>query len=163
PVDGIVIHHTAGRPTIDSLLATYRKSGNPAQFLIDRAGRIYQVVKTGSTGNQILPDIKTGLSNKNTIGIEVSAKHDSECLPIQIDAARRLVRYLTEDPEASPWLATGLNSGQVYGHAEVNPGHKERDEGATIADAIRWAYPSATVGAGISAPSVGSTGAPAFR
>src|SRR4051794_31461945 len=63
PVQSIIIHHTLGHPTIGGILATYSQTKDPAQFFIDRSGKIYQTLPVGSTGNQILPS-PMGLSKR---------------------------------------------------------------------------------------------------
>jgi hypothetical protein len=67
-----------------------------------------------------------GLSNRNTVGMEVIAKNDRDVTPAQREAA---MRFIAERYPNTP----------VFGHGEVNPGHKEADEGMSITSAIRRA------------------------
>jgi len=65
-----------------------------------------------------------GLSNRNTVGMEVIAKDDKDVTPAQIEAAKKFIKkHYPNTP--------------LYGHGQVNPGHKEADEGMTIIDAIK--------------------------
>jgi hypothetical protein len=56
--------------------------------------------------------------------VEVIANGDSDVTPAQVASARS-------------FIAKNYPNTPVYGHGEVNPGHKEADEGKTITDAIR--------------------------
>jgi hypothetical protein len=65
-----------------------------------------------------------GLSNANTVGMEIIAKDDTDVLPIQ---KQRFVEFMRKNYPDTP----------VFGHGEVNPGHKEATEGLTVAEAVR--------------------------
>jgi hypothetical protein len=73
--------------------------------------------------------IGAGLSNANTIGIEVIAQNDKDVTPAQVEAAKRFIPYLQQKHHVAP--------DAVYGHGQVNPGHKEPSEGMTIVDALQ--------------------------
>jgi len=65
-------------------------------------------------------DSALGPTNGNSQGVEVVANDDADILPIQAAAVFKLVKAL------------GYSPGQIYGHGEVNPGHKQATEGYTI-------------------------------
>ena len=124
--EGFIIHHTAGRGTADGIINVFKQRNFPTQFIIDREGKIYQVLPSGRRGQHMKngQGVGEGLSNANTEGVEVIAKDDSDILPVQVEAAKKLAKML------------GYSDTQVYGHGEVNP-HKQRTEGMTIVKAIR--------------------------
>ncbi len=151
PVQGFVIHHTGpGMKTVNDVVNVFQNRGYPAQFVIDRTGQIFQTLPTGYEGFQIVntskykPVAATGLSNINTIGVEVMAADDGDVLPAQIDAAKQLYSYLATDPAAAGWNASGLPPSQVFSHGVLNPGDKMPTEGLTITSAIRSAYGAPT-------------------
>src|SRR5215813_846913 len=123
---GFVFHHSGGT-SLNQLVATLRDRGLGSQYLMDRDGTIYAYGGAGSS--HIQPNDKwggdaPGLSNKNAIGMEVVARDDGDITPAQIASARR-------------FIANNYPDVPVYGHGEVNPGHKQANEGATITAAIR--------------------------
>ena len=58
--------------------------------------------------------------------MEVIAKNDKDVTPAQIKAAEEFMRK-------------NYPNTPVFGHGQVNPGHKEADEGMSIVNAGRWA------------------------
>jgi hypothetical protein len=64
------------------------------------------------------------LNNRNIVGMEVIGKNDADINAAQVKAAQE---FINKNYPNTP----------VYGHGEVNPGHKEATEGATIVNAIR--------------------------
>ena len=119
PVPFFVIHHTNGNPTADGVYSTFKERGFPAQYVIDRAGRIYRFLPDGALGYH------AGNYNNKAQGVEISAKNDSDVLPIQIEAAARLAQYL------------GYSKNQIVGHGQIAAkGHKEPDEGKAVVDYI---------------------------
>lgn len=128
-VKGFVIHHTAGRGDVAGVINTFKQRGYPAQYVIDRDGKIYQTLPDGARGQQIRTSPDGQFSNANTIGVEVIAKNDSDVTPAQVEAAKRLFGVVSQK--------YGLTADQVYGHGELNPGHKEATEGITIKNAIQ--------------------------
>jgi len=142
---GFVIHHTGGRGDVGGVVNTLNQRGFSVQYVIDREGKIHQLMPSGSRASHMKKGqgVGAGLSNSNTEGVEIIAKDDSDVLPVQVEAAKRLVEQL------------GYAPNQVYGHGEINP-HKQRTEGSTVVSAIRGgtapANPSETQSA------TGSTG-----
>ncbi len=157
PVQGIIMHHTGpGMRTAADVVSVFRQRDFPSQFVIDKSGKIYQTLPTGMTGRQIegtgkkwgsgaekYPSVDyMGLSNANTIGVEIMGANDKDINPDQIAAAKSLYQYLSQDPSATSWNANGLPSSAVYGHGRVNPGQKMASEGMTAAKAIQDAFPA---------------------
>ncbi len=117
-----IVHHTSGRGTVDGVISTLKERGLGVQFVEDRDGNIFQ---TGGPGAQNI--LKgwgkgEGLNNQNVVGMEIIAKDDADVLPVQKQAFARFIaaRYPTT---------------QLLGHGEVNPGHKEADEGKSAKEA----------------------------
>lgn len=142
---GFIIHHTGGRGDVGGVINTLNQRGLSVQYVIDREGQIHQLMPSGSRASHMRKGqgVGAGLSNKNTEGVEIIAKDDSDVLPVQVEAAKRLAQQL------------GYAPNQVYGHGEVNP-HKQKTEGATVVSAIRGGAPPANPSESQSAS--GSTG-----
>jgi N-acetyl-anhydromuramyl-L-alanine amidase AmpD len=127
-VDGVkafIMHHTGGRGTVAGVQNTLRQRGLGVEYVMDRDGNI---VQTGGRGAaNIMPGWGPkgkGLNNSNIIGMEVIAKNDRDVTAAQIKAAKAFIDKNYPDLP-------------VFGHGEVNPGHKEPDEGLSITNAIR--------------------------
>lgn len=129
---GFVIHHTGSREDVNGVVNTLNQRGLSVQYVIDREGAIHQLMPSGSRASHIKKGqgVGEGLSNSNTEGVEIIAKDDSDILPIQVEAAKKLAAQL------------GYAPNQVYGHGEINP-HKQKTEGATVVSAIRGGAPPA--------------------
>lgn len=130
---GFIIHHTGGRGDVGGVINTLNQRGLSVQYVIDREGKIHQLMPTGSRASHMRKGqgVGAGLSNSNTEGVEIIAKDDSDVLPVQVEAAKRLTQQL------------GYAPNEVYGHGEVNP-HKQKTEGATVVSAIRGGAPPAS-------------------
>lgn len=116
-----IFHHTGGR---SDPLPTLQQRGLGVQFIMDRDGNIRQVGGAGASHMRPGWGAGEGLSNKNTVGMEVIARDNRDVTPAQVAAAQKFIA------EKYPTLP-------IYGHGEVNPGHKDRDEGLAIVNAIR--------------------------
>jgi hypothetical protein len=119
------MHHTGGRGSVAGVQETLRQRHLGVEYVMDRDGNI---VQTGGRGAaNIMPGWGPkgqGLNNSNILGMEVIAKNDRDVTAAQVAAAKAFIgKNYPELP--------------VYGHGEVNPGHKEADEGMTITSAIR--------------------------
>lgn len=120
PTPNFVVHHTAGRGTADGVYRTFYARGLPAQYVIDRDGRIHRFMPDGALGWH------AGNYNSRAIGVEVIADNDADVLQVQVEAAARLIQFL------------GYSKNQVVGHGEIAPpGKKEKTEGKTIVDYIK--------------------------
>lgn len=128
PASAFIFHHTGGGGDVAGVQQTLKDRGLGVQYVMDRDGNITQ---TGGPGSQHMMTgwgAGNGLSNANTVGMEVIAKNDKDVTPAQVQSAQKFIQqYYPNTP--------------VFGHGEVNPGHKEADEGATITNAIRAAQP----------------------
>lgn len=125
-----ILHHTAGRGDahrIVKILNNRFKGGLGVQYVIDREGEIYRTLPLGARGAHIL-NSRLGPNNSNSQGVEVIGKDDSDILPVQAVAALQLVKHL------------GFKPSQLYGHGEVNPGHRSPSEGMTIKKFITANY-----------------------
>jgi hypothetical protein len=135
-VSGLVFHHTGGDGGVDGVINTFRQRGFPAQFVIDKEGTVHQVLPDGAKGQHIknasafVGSRDASLSNANTIGVEIVGKDDANINPKQVAAARALYQKLAENnPQLTP--------DRVFGHGELNPGHKKATEGMQAVNAIR--------------------------
>jgi hypothetical protein len=122
-----VIHHTAGRGDAEKVVGILnsRKGGLGVQWVIERDGSIVRTLPDGSRGAHILnssdfPSAPKGINNSNTEGVEVVGMNDDDILPVQAVSALKLVKSLGYSPD------------RIYGHGEINPGHKAKTEGQTI-------------------------------
>jgi hypothetical protein len=124
PPKAFIMHHTGGRGTAAGVQATLRQRGLGVQYVMDREGNITRIGGPGSRHILSGKGVGVGLNNRNVVGMEVIAKNDADVTPAQVAAAKRFIqKYYPNTP--------------VYGHGEVNPGHKEATEGLTITRAIR--------------------------
>ena len=124
PVANFVIHHTGGG-TVDSNIGTFKQRGFPAQYLIDKDGKIYQFMPNGALAWH------AGSYNSHSIGVEVIGDNDADIANrsksnnnAQLIAAARLARYL------------GFSRSQIIGHGKVPGADKNANEGKTIVDYI---------------------------
>lgn len=104
-------------------------------YAMDREGNIRQIGGPGAAN--ILPGWGkgAGLNNKNIVGMEVIARNNRDVTAAQIRAGAEFAR--SKYPNTP-----------VFGHGEVNPGHKEADEGMAITNAIRAERERAAAGGG---------------
>ena len=137
--EAVIFHHTAGRGTPEGVIDTLNTRRDPftgrpmtlgAHYIIDRDGSIHAALPSGIRGAHIRPSKINDLSNYNTYGVEVIARDNSDITPAQIAAGQRLYSHLS---------AGRSNPLGIYGHGELNPGHKLPDEGLAIVNAIREA------------------------
>jgi hypothetical protein len=126
-VQGFVFHHTGSDASPTSTQATLNKRGLGIQYAMDRDGTIYRLLPDGTRGAHILPSEINNLSNANTEGMEISALNDKDVTPAQVKSAEAFIKWYRQ---SHPGL-------QVYGHGELNPGHKQATEGMTVTNAIR--------------------------
>jgi hypothetical protein len=124
---GLIFHHTGGRGSPEGVVDTLNQRGLGVQYVMDRDGKITRTLPEGARGAHILRSEINGLNNGNTQGVEVIAKDDKDVTPAQVAAGRAFA-------EAMAKRYPGL---QVFGHGEVNPSHKQADEGRSIVEAYR--------------------------
>jgi hypothetical protein len=139
-VNGMIIHHSGGDGTVFGLIHTLKQRGLSAQFAVDRDGKTYQLVPDGTEAHHIMNGwgpLGEGKSNRNMQGVEVIARDNKDVTPAQIKAVQGLVARQAQKYGYDP--ATS-----VFGHGEVNPGHKEADEGMSSVNLIRGQQQQAT-------------------
>jgi hypothetical protein len=124
PVKAFIAHHTGGGGTVEDVQRTLRARHLGAQYIMDRQGNIYRAGGPGEHQIRHGSGTGAGLSNANTVGMEIIARDDRDVLPIQ---RQRFVEFIRKNYPTTP----------VYGHGEVNPGHKEATEGLTVSEAVR--------------------------
>jgi len=122
-----IIHHTAGRGTASGVVGVLNSRGKlGVQWVVDRDGTIYKTLPSNSRGAHVgasdgYRGAPPGISNSNAQGVEVIAKNDADIqMPEQGIAVLKIIKHL------------GYTKNQIFGHGEVNPGHKAATEGATI-------------------------------
>jgi hypothetical protein len=124
PPEAFIMHHTSGGGNIAGVQATLRQRGLGVEYAMDRQGNIQQIGGPGAAHMMKgWGPIGSGLSNRNTVGMEVIAKDDRDVTPAQVAAAQA-------------FIAKNYPNTPVYGHGQVNPGHKEATEGMSIVNAI---------------------------
>lgn len=133
-IRGFIVHHTAGGGTPESVIRDWQNRGGrlSTQFIIDRSGRIHQLHPDGYGGSHIQNGWGrgAGLNNRNVEGVEIIARNDGDVTPAQARAAIWLIAQ-----RANRWGFDPVRN--VYGHGEVNPGHRQADEGKRVFDMLR--------------------------
>jgi hypothetical protein len=125
---GVIIHHTGGRG-LDVAIKTLQSRKLSYHYLVDRDGRIVNVLPDNLVGwHAGHTNKKPELNNSNTISISMVAKDDTDVTPEQLAAASSLEEQLAKK--------YGFPKSESYGHGEVSSG-KHPKEGFTIATAIR--------------------------
>ena len=122
-----IMHHTVIGGSPQDIVDFWKKQGKGygAQYIMDRDGVVHDTQKEfGYSGtNEILNDQKHGLTNGNVVGMEIIAKNDKDVTPAQ---AKFAAAFVKQNYPTTP----------VYGHGQVNPGHKEATEGMTAVNAV---------------------------
>lgn len=152
-VNGFIFHHTGGRGTPQSVVQTLNQRHLGVQYVMDRDGTIYRTLPQGAQGAHIMNSPDGRFSNANTMGMEVIANNDKDVTPQQVDSAKTFAQGLVQQ-------YPGIS---IYGHGEVNPGHKEADEGGTITNAVRATPNLQIANAGMVNPAVTATPTVASR
>jgi len=120
-VKTVVSHHTGGTLRSAMNTAKYDAKGYGAHFYIDKDGTIYQGADLSKQTAHIL-DSSTikGLTNANSIGVEIVGKNNNDINETQQKAFVRLAEYLAK---------SFPNLSNVVPHGYANLNHKQRDEG----------------------------------
>lgn len=121
--EGLVIHHTGGRGTPEGVMNTFRQRGLATQYIMDRDGSVYRALPDGSRGQHMRPSQINGLTNSNSVGIEIIANDDKDLTPAQLAAITPFATYAGEK--------YGFPAANVFGHGELND-HKQATEGQTV-------------------------------
>lgn len=128
-----VLHHTAGRGSasdVVNILNNREKGALGIQWIIDRDGKLYKSLPTGSMGLHVVPNKGSApkdLSNRTSQGVEIIAKNDGDVLPKQCVTALKLVKKL------------GYPISNIYGHGELQS-NKMADEGQKCKKYIQQNY-----------------------
>lgn len=105
-----VVHHTAGRGTAAGVVNILNSRGLGIQWVIDRDGKLYKTLPSGSLGYHVVPN-KPGapkdLSNQTAQGVEIIGSNDNDILEKQCVTALKLVKKL------------GYPLSNIYGHGEL--------------------------------------------
>jgi hypothetical protein len=126
--EGVIIHHTGGN-SLDVAVKTLQARKLSYHYLVDRDGRIVNILPDNLVGwHAGNTDKMPKINNSNTVSISMVAKDDSDVTPQQIASATSLESKLSQK--------YGFPKTNVYGHGEV-ASHKHPKEGYTIASAIR--------------------------
>ena len=126
--DGVIIHHTGGSG-LDTAIQTLQKRKLSYHYLVDRNGKVVQIVPDELRASHAgVTNKKPGFNNDNTVSISMVAKDDNDVTPEQIAAASSLEAMLAKK--------YGFAKTNAFGHGEVSSG-KHPKEGFTIASAIR--------------------------
>jgi hypothetical protein len=118
-----IVHNTEGRGTVDGVISTLRERRLGVEYVMDRDGKIYS---TGGPGSQQIlsgwGDKGTGLNNSNTVGMEIISLNDGDVTDAQ---KKSFAQFIQQRYPNTP----------LYGHGEVNPGHKADNEGLSAKQA----------------------------
>ncbi|WP_051334895.1 N-acetylmuramoyl-L-alanine amidase [Bradyrhizobium sp. Ai1a-2] len=125
---GFIVHHTGDHLSTSQLENVWNNERGRhfgTQYHVDRDGNLHVLDGRGQhIKNSWGSVVGNSLNNRNVVGVEVAAKNDKDVTEKQLETVRRLVE---EQYPNTP----------VYGHGEVNPGHREADEGMKIVNRIR--------------------------
>lgn len=116
-----VIHHTAIRTSAESVVKILNQERKGVQYIVDRAGKVYQSLPLGSRGAH-MKNANIGprdAGNDTAQGVEVVANDDQDVTYKQAIAVLKLAKHL------------GFSPSMIFGHGELNT-HKMRDEGSRI-------------------------------
>lgn len=130
---GLIVHHTGGGGDVNGVISTLQQRGLSVQYVVDRDGQIFRTTPEGQTAYHIMPGWGAqgaGKSNSNMEGVEVIARNDKDVTPAQQAAVVSLAHSRGEKFGYDPATST-------FGHGEVNPGHKEADEGMSSTNLLR--------------------------
>jgi hypothetical protein len=126
--EGVIIHHTGGN-SLDVAVRTLQARKLSYHYLVDRDGRIVNILPDNLVGwHAGNTDKMPRINNSNTVSISMVAKDDTDVTPQQIASATSLENKLSQK--------YGFPKTNVYGHGEVTS-NKHPKEGYTIASAIR--------------------------
>lgn len=129
-VKGMIIHHTGGRGDVNGVVNTLKERGLSVQYVIDRQGNVSQLLPDKSIAYHAGKHNTSGYDNKDTIGVEIIGNNNDDILPIQVQAAKALIKRLSGEYGFDP-------SKDVFGHGEVAPGWKQATEGMKVIEGLR--------------------------
>jgi hypothetical protein len=121
-INTLVIHSSydalgAEPYNLDGLIAEYKEYGVAPHFLIDRKGKIYQLVDEKNiayhAGVSKMPDGRTGVNNFS-IGIELMNTKEDSYTESQYSGLNKLIDYLEDNHKIK----------YVLGHQDISPDRK---------------------------------------
>jgi hypothetical protein len=125
---GTVLHHTGG-DNLEGAIKTLQQRNLSYNYLIDKDGKIHQLLPEGITAFHAGATVKMpNINNQNTIGVSLVGKDDKAVTPEQIEATKRLQTYLSS--------VYGYPVTSAFGHGDLSA-NKQETEGKTARDAIR--------------------------
>lgn len=121
-----ITHHTGGYGNCQKVINVLNNRKNDKtkkpeplgiHYIVDREGNVCRGLPQNSRGAHILPSSSIGATNDNSQGVEIIATGDNDVLAGQALSVLKLIKKLDISPS------------QIYGHGEVNPGHRSASEG----------------------------------
>ena len=121
-IDTIIIHSSynalgGDKYNLDKLISEYKEYGVSPHYLIDREGKIYQLVKNANiayhAGESKMPDERTSVNNFS-IGIELMNTESDKCTSDQYNSLTYLISYIKETYKIK----------YVLGHSQIASGRK---------------------------------------
>ena len=98
PIKGIVVHHTGGS-SMSGAVTTLKNRGLSANYIVDVDGTVYRMLPEGAASGAMRTNptyrsktVGVGLTNKNTISIEVVGLDNKHILQAQRAAAQDFIR-----------------------------------------------------------------------
>ncbi len=128
-VEGMIIHHTGGRGTVDGVVNTLAERGLSVQYVIDRDGKVHKLMADDAVAFHAGKNNDSGFDNNNTVGVEIIANDDADVTSAQVAAAQKLSNKLGQQYGFNP-------AERVFGHGEVAT-HKRPAEGSSTTSALR--------------------------
>lgn len=121
-IDTIILHSSynalgGDKYDLDKLILEYKEYGVSPHYVIDRAGKIFRLVKDRDiayhAGESSVPDGRKNVNNFS-IGIELINTQEDKYTSEQYDAVNDLIKFLKNDYEIK----------YILGHNQIAPGRK---------------------------------------
>jgi len=141
-IKGFVIHETASAtkqgvaPTLNGFVSWSNESNTGANYYVQPDGTIHQMAPDDQYLNHVRgpekrqrgdrPDLHSG----NTLSVEIITRKGERPTPEAIAAAENLVRVKSKEYGFNP-------TKDVYGHEELDRGHREASEGMDVVKRLR--------------------------
>ncbi|MEN9705401.1 MAG: Acinetobacter phage, partial [Pseudomonadota bacterium] len=135
PIKGMVVHHTEGATTLEGNVSWANQKGTGANYYVDKEGKVFQVADDKRGSIHIRDDLTPGgkrpdFKNGNTLSVEIITGKNEQPNDKQLQAAEALVRQKSQQ--------YGFDvTKDVYGHEELNPGHRKPTEGMGVVSRLR--------------------------
>lgn len=142
-IKGFVVHETASptaegvEPTLGGFVSWTNQSNTGANYYIGKDGTVYQMAGDDRYLNHVRgADSRSGgsarmdLGSANTLSVEIITRRGERPNDVQIAAAENLVRLKAKEYGFDPVK-------DVYGHEELDRGHREATEGMDVVKRLR--------------------------